>query len=424
MKKDTFWQWFWIVSGVFFFVVMAGGVGIFITTLGRVNAASVDITYDPNVDPFGRATAGGSTMPVSLVSGFLYQDSLLPYFKNWAWHADADWHHAGDSADGSYALRASFTDKNGGTVGMSGPALALGGYSSISISVKPDTSVGDLYLELYDQNGNSLGLQSLGWYASSSLMAGSWQTVAISLKNLGAEGKKITGFGISSRAAGSALIDAIQLQKTEVSHAVWVAPLEVGVSNPLLGTPPAPLPYSLVFTPEGFSKWYTYYGSLVPEGGALSIGPKPQPGSTGSMSVFKGGRLWKDYRVEATLYWGQTSAFSLLVRVQDDGNFISCAVGRYGEGVSIYQVKGGASTQLAQSPGLSVPDYQPWVDVPMAAEVVGDTVSCYVRGDKALSAKIPDMPTSGTAGVETWDQNPYASPHLLKQFSVTALTHD
>jgi hypothetical protein len=267
--------------------------------------------------------------------------------------------------------------------------------------------------------------QSIGWYApSGSLTPGEWQPVLIPLENLvSSPGNvtSITGISISTKNPGEAEIDAVRLSEESVSHGVWTEPVEEWMPyNPFATSTPLSMPYAADFSPGDFARWFSYYGSFGAEGGAFTIGPKANV-SNDSISVIRGGRNWSDYQTDATLNWGAASAFSLLVRFTDPANFASCAFSRYGDGVHIYEVKNGVSTDLAQSPTLPVDDYAPWLNVRVGASVHGNRVSCYVKGEKVLSAVITDLPSDGTAGMEAWDSNNLSAPHHIISFTVKQL---
>ena len=70
----------------------------------------------------------------------------------------------------------------------------------------------------------------------------------------------------------------------------------------------------------------------------------------------------------------------------------------------------GASTTLASSPGIAVRAYEPWKDAKAGAEVMGNRVSCFVDGNRIISATIPDISPLGSIGVESWTRTPTTLP--------------
>src|SRR5262249_23647065 len=127
------------------------------------------------------------------------------------------------------------------------------------------------------------------------------------------------------------------------------------------------------------------------------------------------------YKIDTVLDWGPTESYSILVRFKDDANFVSCAFGNYDATVQIYSVENGVSTSEGQSPLLAVRAFEPWKDAHASASVQDDKVTCYVDGEAALPATLPDMAAKGGVGFETWTRNTYDPPHTLKSLNITAL---
>lgn len=307
---------------------------------------------------------------------------------------------------------------------MNGFSLAAQNYRSLSLAVYGDSSVGTLYLELYDGNNQALRRQSIGWYAQSGeLTPDTWNYISIPLENLynGITPKTITGISISTKNPGVAYVDAIRFETTPVAHEPWVErTTDAPPFNPFATSTPLSLPYRATFEPEDFARWYSYYGYFGRLDGAFIVGPLA-PVNTDSVAVLRSGRFWSDYEVKATLDWGITSVFSLLLRVTDVSNFASCAYSYYGQTVQIYQVKNGVSTQLAQSPSLPTKFDDAWKDVKVGATVQGNRVTCYKDGERVLSAEIPGLSSLGTVGFEAWDKTPESSPHTIHAFEVRQL---
>jgi hypothetical protein len=435
MTVDRFWKFFWIGSGgiVLFGILMAASLFVFYTRQGDLLAA-VGVTYDPNKDPFAGATipglgvAGGADGIISLSSGYLYQNSLPLHFKSWTWESTADWRSSEQVHEGNAALKTIF-NVAGGTVGMNGPIIDVRTMKSISLAVYASGAVGEVYLNLYDKNGNAFKMQSLGWYTpSGTLTPNTWQNVVIPLRNFGdTVPASISGFSVSGQNPGVAYIDAVQLSKTDAQHDPWVAPPPATgqAFNPFATSTPVGLPYTFSPTSDALAKWYSYFGYFGPGGnGEIALGPSEAAKTTGSMTVFRGGRNWSDYHVNVTIDWGEVSVFSLLARFVNDGDFVSCAFSRYGEGVQLYQMIKGSSNLLLQTPPLAVKDYQPWVGVQMGMEVSGNRVSCFVDGEEVLHKDLSSMPAQGTTGFETWDPNPAAAPHTLRSFTVKPVSSE
>ncbi len=426
MTADRFWKFFWIGSGGITVLGLAVALGLFVSNTRQGDLlAAIGVTYQEGKDPFEGSTFTAIGGSISLNSGYLYQNSLPLHFKSWTWEATADWRNAEEKQEGSYALKSTYA-KPGGTVGMNGPNVNIRDMRSISLYVHTDTGVSDILIDLYDKTGAALKEQSVGWYTQSgALTPNTWEKVVIPLQNFsdGAAVTDISGFSISGKYPGIAYIDAVQLSKTPAEHTLWVAPPEAEPQafNPFATSTPAALPYNFSPTPDSLVRWYSYFGSFGPgKSGMIEMGPSEAAKTTGSMTVFRGGRNWSSYHVDSTINWGQVSVYSLLARFVDDGNFVSCAFSRYGEGVQIYHMRGGISEYVSQTPPLPVKDFEPWANVNVGIEVKDNRVKCFVDGEEVLAATLPTMSQTGSVGFETWDPNPAAAPHQLTKFTVEA----
>jgi|GEM_PF-1915434 hypothetical protein len=426
--KFNFWKWLGIWFGTAFILCAVGGAMLFVGVQARqADLAAVDDTYTPNKDPFEGPLQGGTSTSTSatLIDGYLYRDSLPLGFTNWSWDAEAVWQSTRHIYEGLYALQITF-DKPDSNIGMNGPAVPIGGYHSLSIAVYPDSSVENLYLELYDAQGNSLGRQSLAWYAPDSVLKpNTWQVITLPLANLvgSSSAAVINGFGITGENPGVAYIDSVQLNTAVVAHSVWTPPPPPVDTpyDPLATSTPVALPYSLSLTQAALARWYTFYGTFKLFNGLLIAGPEPG-GNTDAVSIFPGGKVWSDYAEQASLNWGEVSVFSLIVRFVDQKNYDSCAFSHDADTVQIYQVVNGVSTLIGQTPTLAVDYDTPWANVVVAAQVEEEHLSCIVGGRNVLSADIPSMRPTGTVGVESYDPNSYASPHTIHMFKVEELT--
>lgn len=407
---------FWRLIGWSFVSVLTLSIStivlFFLLSASRQSLASVGAHFSLGRDPFESTTRAAELIP----DGYLYHDGLLQGFSSWAWKASAQWGASEQHYEGTRALKATFAEAHA-SVGMSGPALASSSLRSISLAVYPDQNVGDVYLGMVDGQGNPLPMQSLSWYApNKKLQANTWQVITVPLANLTA--REISGLTLTSEHAGTVFVDAVRLVPQVLDTASWTMPADFDTwvaYDPFATSTPINVPYTM--TPSDASKWYTFFGQLTFGADGMHAGGKP-PKDTDSVSVITGGKQWQNYRIQTTVYWQETSVFALLLRVSDSSNYASCAFSRYGEGAQIYFVKNGISQMLGQTPPLAIPDYEPWVDVSLAAEVVGNKVTCYARGEKVLQATIPNLPPKGSVGIESWDLNPYAAPNIIKQFSV------
>jgi hypothetical protein len=421
MKSDNFWKYFWLTAGTMSLSCIAVSSTMFVRHISNVSAAAVGITFDANKDPFAFAAHENH---FALTDGVLYRDALPLGLQQWNWDARLNW-RAGEQVHGGVgALKIDFLKQWSG-MGLSGFTAKHAAFKSLSLAVHPDSSVGDLYIEVYDAGNKALIRQSIGWYAEGgALVPNQWQVVTIPLDNLltGSNTKAITGISISTTNPGVVYIDDIQFTAEAVSHPLWVQPQWVDVPpyNPFATSSPESLPYKIQFNQASFSDWHSYYGYFALTSNAFKVGPLA-PEYSDSLIVFRGGRAWSDYSVSATVDWGITSTFSLLTRVSDSQNYASCAYSYYGQTVQIYIVKNGISTQMGQTPTLATKHEAAWEGMQAKVVVKGDTVSCYAGGEKVLSAKLPDMARAGTVGIEAWDKNQYASAHAIRSLEVRQL---
>ena len=427
VKKDNFWKIFWSLTGYFVFLGLVALVWLDVSYLNRPDdisrALAVGVTFDPGKDPFESQVRERQIIP--LVSGYFYQESIPFGFEDWSWDTETNWRSGKNVYEGSYSAEIKFLKPWSG-VRLNSRGMDISSYVAVSLAVFPDQNVGDLYIELHDKYGNSMGKQSMGWYApNSTLTPNAWNFVIISLENLVPSSKEaeVTGFSISSKESGQVFIDSIHLEKTSLAHSKWKETALSGKwigSDPFTGIIQLQLPYSLSFSPEDLKFWQPLFGQFELFDDGIHIGPSPQK-TNGSMVVFGGGKDWSNYRADVTVYWGMTSTFSLLSRFQDDANFVSCAYSNYGAVVQIYIVKGGLSTLVGQTPGLAINNYEPWKNVKHGMEVKGNRVSCFMENEQVLSATLPNMPETGTIGFETWSKNSEDYPHKVLSFQVRSI---
>jgi hypothetical protein len=421
MKRDRFWETFWLSFFGLTLLSILGSGALFFSHIHGINAAAVGIVFDPNRNPFETTLHRTNT---ALVDGYIYRNSLPLGVSHWSWDSSVDWISTAKVYEGSAALRATFLKPWAG-VGLNGFSIKRSDYRSVSLAVYPDNSVEDLYLELYDAEGNSMGRQSLAWYApGGKFKTNTWQYLSVPLENLVGSSRTsaITGLSVSAQNAGQAYLDSIQFTTTSVVHPLWTLPqyVEQPPYNPFATSTPTPLPYIASFNETDFSRWHSYYGRFERSEGSFKIGPK-LPDMNDSVSAYRSGFAWSDYRVDVRLDWGLTSAFSILLRLTDASNFVSCAFSYYGQTATIYHVKNGVSTALIQSPALAIPFYEPWKDVKVGAAVQGNRVSCFVNGERIIWIDVPDLTRFGTLGLEAWDANVNSSPHTIHKLEVRQL---
>ena len=420
MKADKFWGIAWVSFAVFSLASFAVSATIFMVHIKNVNAAAVGISFDPSKDPFETALRSAN---FSMQNGSIYQDALPLGLSNWNWDSTVDWSSSEQVYSGAHSFKVAFTAQWGG-MGVSGFKASQAQYNGISLDLFPDTSVGDLYVEVYDQNGTALTRQSIGFYApSGQLTPNVWQTIVIPLQNLtGGYGGQITGLSISTTNPGTVYVDDISFVPSAMPHAVWVQPqwVEGPPFNPFATSTPAKLPYNIAKQGESLDRWYAYNGSFANNGNGLTIGPLANKNND-ALAIYRGGAQWDDYEMDTITQWGLTSTFSLLARFKDPQNYVSCSYSYYGQTAQIYDINNGISSNVATSPTLPTPYDEAWKDVKAGIRVEGSTVSCLENGSVVLKADLSDMPRVGTVGLEAWDQNTQSSPHTVTSLTVSPL---
>jgi len=419
---DKFWKFFWLIAGIvtLLYIIAISVLSYVYNPIRTANAAAVGIVYNTSQDPFASDKKTQNDRP-AFSGEYFYEDALPLAFADWSWGVSVDWNSIEQTYEGTHSFKIQFLQQWSG-MRVNASDIDLSAYQGLSLAVYPDANVGNVYIEFFDTFGKSLGRQSIGWYApGNSLKPGTWNFATIPLANLMPAGQSlrpISGYSITSDSPGTIYVDAVHLEKTTAAADRWVEPAPVA-TTPAPVTP-IPLPYTLSLTPESVDGWYKDFGRFDLTENGVSAGPIPEK-TNGSMAYVEGGANWKDYRVDAVVYWGPVETFSLLVRFVDDANFISCAFSRYGEQAQLYEVKNGNSTLLGTTPTLPVRASEPWKDAKHAASVQGNTVSCYQDGIRVLSYTLPDISPTGTVGIETWTRNSLDAPHTLESLTVTQM---
>ncbi|OHA18807.1 MAG: hypothetical protein A2664_04860 [Candidatus Taylorbacteria bacterium RIFCSPHIGHO2_01_FULL_46_22b] len=433
MKQDNFWKIFWSTMLTVLVICTSALLWLKIGYLrlpeDTALAAAVGVRYDPARDPFRKEVVPEEMVirKIPLLADYLYRESIPFGFEDWSWGVASKWRSSEQAFEGTFSLHAKFQEPWAG-VRLSAPSVDITEYQSLSLSVYPDANITDLYLELYNIYGQPIERQSLSWYAhENKLTPNQWNALRIPISNLISSReniKEITGFSISAgEKTGSAFIDAVQFTRTATVYPRWeMASSSAGGwgADIFASTTQVSLPYSLSRTESDLLNWRPIFGTFKNSEKGVLVGPTEKK-TTGSMAVFGGGKEWGNYRVNMGIYWGMTSTFSILVRFADDANFVACAYSNYGSFIQMYQVKDGDSTLVAQSPLLAIRTLEPWKDASHGAEVRGNKVSCFLDGERIVSADLPTMPSRGTVGIETWSVNSDDYPHTLQSLTVSPL---
>lgn len=420
---DRFWGIF-IILAISFVTLPTLVIAGYLYTKNESAILSKISSFGPTSDPFEEGSLASSL--VSLSSDFLYREFLPLNFSDWSWDVENNWQDATRPAEGSYALKTHYKSPWSG-VYLHSPNINLKQYAALSLDVFVENGIKDLFLSMYDETGNSTVKQSLAWYfPEHTLKRGQWQHLTIPLANLFASTTlptHMSGIAISAAEPGDAFIDTIRLERSAIAHEPWKEPVEIQYAIPETQklSPLIPLPYRLnAPLEENLKVWTILFGQVEATNEGIKTGPLPGQ-TTGSMAVLAGSREWRNYETSVTMDWGLVPVFSLLTRFTDDRNFISCAFQNYGSSVQIYSVVNGNSSLVAQTPLLATQSYESWQGVHVGTKVIDDTVYCLIRDEVVLTAKIPTIARWGMIGFETWDQNGYPAPHIIKSLTARSL---
>ena len=171
---------------------------------------------------------------------------------------------------------------------------------------------------------------------------------------------------------------------------------EVSTSTPIV---PIALPHSqntFVFD----DTWTAGYGSYSYTNNKLVIGGNL--GHTASLMYLTGTEGLQNYELNAQLDWHRGSSVSIIARMQDFNNFVSCSFINSGKNAFIVNTVNGERFQSNSSPELPLKAIDAWKDLNFGVRVVGNTVFCLNRGEVVLKQTITNMPQTGSTGVSIW----------------------
>ncbi|MBP9710754.1 MAG: hypothetical protein KBD50_00595 [Candidatus Pacebacteria bacterium] len=415
-QQDSFWK--------LFFTATAGVLAIaaFVITILLLKPSDElpTLPHENATEPY--AYVGGPELTAT--STYFYRESIPLGFSNTSWSANANWRSKQKHFEGTYSARAEFTGEWGG-LSLAGRGLPSASYAGISLALFAEPGLQDLYLELYNAAGATVGRQSIGWYfPSGKLEPGAWQMIAIPLRNFGVVPATIGGFAIISPQKGVVYVDDVHLAKNAPAHAAWApAPEVAGASIASLTelfarTKQTVLPYWLPHDPQQMLEWHAPTGQFSISEKGITAGPPAKGG--GMHAAYLGGQIWTDYRVNAVTNWGSAASISLVARIRDENSQVSCSFSQYGGVIQIYAMKDGISELIKESAYVEAlpPQIHPWTDIPLGIEVKGDRVNCYAYGRLSLTATPKNMPAAGSVGIEVWDEQPNKEPHIIKTLGV------
>ena len=166
------------------------------------------------------------------------------------------------------------------------------------------------------------------------------------------------------------------------------------------------------------NEWTNVYGKATSLDGRLNIGAD---GGTSSFILLNKGGDWSNYRANLLMDWHKGSSVSLVFRYEDNKNYVYCGYSLYANSVTMYKVIDGKKTKLGKSPRVALDYLNPWSDVEVSIEVVDNTTTCLIRGQRLLSHTINDMPSEGAFGLKTWAKDVGYSQIGIKEISIEAI---
>lgn len=418
-QHDSFWKIFF--SATLGTIVL--GVGVVAALMTRPDLSLPNFPHGSSGEPYAYAA---QALPTAATSTYFYRESIPLGFSNSSWNSRVDWHSNLRHYEGAYAARAEFLREWGG-IALSGAGHSTASYTGFSLAVYAEPGNTDLYLELYDTSGKTVGRQSLGWYfPSGKLETGAWQVIAIPLSNFGPIPSAIGGFAVIAPQKGAVYIDDVHLTPFAPEHAPWKPAADAayfGTSLPELfaRTPQTQLPFSLSFEPYKVLEWQIASGTFAINKERLYVGP-PQKGG-GMRAAYLGGVNWTDYEVHTNVLWGPTDSIALVGRIKDENTQVSCSYASLGRIVQIYEMKDGVSTLVRESAytEMEIPSQLEWAKVPLTMKIKGGRVECYAYNRLLLVANPPHIQPNGSVGIEVWDEKPDTAPHEIIVFTVSPL---
>jgi peptidoglycan/xylan/chitin deacetylase (PgdA/CDA1 family) len=170
-------------------------------------------------------------------------------------------------------------------------------------------------------------------------------------------------------------------------------------------------PKELPFAPSlnAPEEWSSSWGQRAIEDRHLVL--QATSDATGAMAVLDGSRHWTDYSVRASAGF-VGSAFSLITRVRDGNNYLSCDFRN--DRISIRQWINGEITLLVEKTSEVV------VESPQqfTSTVSGNMVSCGVDQTVIVSASAPFEAGFGGIGFKIWDPAPSIARTWISNISV------
>ncbi|OGI27014.1 MAG: hypothetical protein A2359_04300 [Candidatus Moranbacteria bacterium RIFOXYB1_FULL_43_19] len=137
----------------------------------------------------------------------------------------------------------------------------------------------------------------------------------------------------------------------------------------------------------------------------------------GNMTILLGSSRWENYFFKSRIYLTDGNSISQVARYQDDKNYARCNFDA-GE-VSISQKISGQDSVLASKPGnfSGISDS----DREIGAELKGNSISCYLDGQKEIEGNLDSSLSFGGVGFYLWDDLPQNAAARIKKMDVAPI---
>ena len=143
----------------------------------------------------------------------------------------------------------------------------------------------------------------------------------------------------------------------------------------------------------------------------------PSNSSTGFIEL-AGSEGWTDYSFLYHMNFISGTEFSLIARYQDSENYTACVFGKDGETRIDNVVDGDANTIVDLDQQISTIPYVDGIDYKMIVD--GNDVQCVVNS-QPIYGHVPDMPSKGGIGIQTYNHAHGTSEVKVQDITVTAL---
>ncbi len=417
-RKDYFWPLFLLAAGALLLLAAYVGWGFF------------ENRFTEGEFPFRGSYYGPQNHQNDVYFNELpsvYADAATYGWENWSWDATIDMRSSEEVISGERSIAVAFNKEWSGFY-LGAPHFDTTPYDSFALSLLAPSGqpTPTLYLEFYDQEGNTIGRQLLSWYAPDYVIrSGLWYALRVPLSNLNIDKRNINGFAIVSSSVGRIYLDDIAFSKESVAHRAWVSPIDPSEIPPekfsalsLFDFYGTPTPYTSDFFSRG--NWRALIGKIDIRNGVMKF-IVDEGASNTTLALLRGSEGWKDYEFFVETDWISGDTLDLVGRFKDEINYVSCSFADRGRYLEMSEWRRGGFIPHGHAPELIVSENEGWKNVRLGMRISGDRVSCIQNGEEALWEIIPTMPQSGGVALGAWDRPMYKSRPVIKKVTVSAI---